>query len=64
MDKINEGRKLASDPEKFFNDLNNENNENKFDVFANYLGKGIFVNKNDEEEPEQKPDINELNPDY
>ena len=63
MSKIEEGRKLAGEPEKFYNDLNDENNENKFDVFASYLGKGIFVNKNDEE-PEQKPDINALTSDY
>ena len=63
MSKIEEGRKIAGEPEKFYNDLNNENNENKFDVFASYLGKGIFINKNDEE-PEQKPDINTLTSDY
>ena len=63
MNKIEEGKKLAGEPEKFYNDLNNENNENKFDVFASYLGKGIFINKNDEE-PEQKPDINALTSDY
>ena len=61
--KLDEGKKLAGEPEKFYNDLNNENNENKFDVFASYLGKGIFINKNDEE-PEQKPDINALTSDY
>ena len=61
--KLDEGKKLAGEPEKFYNDLNNENNENKFDVFASYLGKGIFINKNDEE-PEQKPDINALASDY
>ena len=61
--KLDEGKKLAGEPEKFYNDLNNENNENKFDVFASYLGKGIFINKNDEE-PEQKPDINTLTSDY
>ena len=63
ISKIEEGKKLAGEPEKFYNDLNNENNENKFDVFASYLGKGIFINKN-EEEPEQKPDINALTSDY
>ena len=63
ISKIDEGRKLAGEPEKFYNDLNNESNENKFDVFASYLGKGIFINKN-EEEPEQKPDINALTSDY
>ena len=65
--KIEEGKKLAKEPEKFYNDLNNENNENKFDIFASYLGKGIFINKNDEPEPseeEQKPEIDELTPDY
>ena len=61
--KIEEGKKLSGDPEKFYNDLNNENNENKFDVFASYLGKGIFVNKN-EEDSEPKPDINALTSDY
>ncbi len=61
--KLDEGKKLAGEPEKFYNDLNNENNENKFDVFASYLGKGIFINKNDEE-PEQKPDVNALTSDY
>ena len=65
--KIEDGKKLAKDPDKFYNDLNSESNENKFDVFASYLGKGIFVNKNDEEEQqdeEQKPEIDELSPDY
>ena len=63
IQKINEGRNLAKNPDQFYKDLNSENNENKFDVFASYLGKGIFINKN-EEEPEQKPDINDLNNDY
>ena len=65
--KIEDGRKLAKEPEKFYNDLKSESNENKFDVFASYLGKGIFINKNDEEEQqseEQKPEINELSSDY
>jgi hypothetical protein len=63
IQKINEGRNLAKNPDQFYKDLNSENNENKFDVFASYLGKGILINKN-EEEPEQKPDINDLNNDY
>ena len=64
ISKIDEGKKLASEPDKFYDELNNESNENKFDVFASYLGKGIFINKNEEEEQPQKPDINALTSDY
>ena len=60
LNKIEAGRKLAEDPEKFFNDIKNDNtNGKKFDIFAEYLGKGIFINKN--EEPEHKPEINNIN---
>ena len=54
LNKIEVGKKLAEDPQKFFSDIKGENNHNvkKFDVFAEYLGKGIFINKN--EEPEKK----------
>ena len=44
---------MAEEPEKFFNDIkSDQGNEKKFDIFAEYLGKGIFLNKH--EEPEQK----------
>ena len=57
MSKIEAGRKLAGEPNQFFEDISkDENNERKFDVFAEYLGKGIFINKN--EEPETKNEIN------
>ena len=60
LNKIDAGRKLAEEPEKFFNDIkNDQGNEKKFDIFAEYLGKGIFINKN--EEPEHKPDTNNIN---
>ena len=60
LNKIESGRKLAEDPDKFFNDIKDDNNhEKKFDIFAEYLGKGIFINKN--EEPEHKPDTNNIN---
>ena len=60
INKLEEGRKIANDPKQFYDDINNEENENKFDVFASYLGKGIFVNKNDPEN-EQKKEENEIN---
>ena len=55
LSKIEAGRKLADQPDKFFKDINDvKNADRKFDVFAEYLGKGIFINKN--EEPEVKGD--------
>ena len=63
LNKIEEGRKLAEDPEKFFNDIKDDSkHEKKFDIFAEYLGKGIFINKN--EEPEHKPEINNISSGY
>ena len=60
LNKIDAGRKLAEEPEKFFTDIkSDQGNEKKFDIFAEYLGKGIFINKN--EEPEHKPDTNNIN---
>lgn len=52
--KIEEGKILAGEPKKFFDELESNKEEKKFDIFAKYLGKGIFLNKN--EETEQKKD--------
>ena len=61
MSKIDAGRKLAGEPHQFFFFISkDENNERKFDIFAEYLGKGIFINKN--EEPEIKNEINTMTP--
>lgn len=51
MNRIEGGKKLAEDPKQFFDELK-RSNEKKFDIFAKYLGKGIFINKN--EEPDKK----------
>ena len=60
LNKIEAGRKLAEDPQQFFRDIQKDsNNDKKFDIFAEYLGKGVFINKN--EEPERKPDTNNIN---
>ena len=57
LSKIEAGKKLSEQPERFFRDINDEKNaDRKFDVFAEYLGKGIFNNKN--EEPELKSEQN------
>ena len=60
LNKIEAGRKLAEEPQQFFKDIQKDtNNDKKFDIFAEYLGKGVFINKN--EEPERKPDTNNIN---
>ena len=53
IDKIEDGERLAKEPEKYKEELDNEKHGNKFDVFANYLGKGIFVQVNSNVEEEQ-----------
>ncbi len=51
LNKIENGEKLAKEPQKYKEELDNEKEGNKFDIFANYLGKGVFVvNDNVEEE--------------
>ena len=40
--KIKKGKIIASDPKRFFNELESNKEEKKFDIFAKYLGKGIF----------------------
>ena len=56
MSKIEAGRKLAEQPDRFFKEINSDvNGDKKFDIFAEYLGKGIFINKN--EEPENKQEV-------
>ena len=66
INKLEEGKKLSQDPSSFFKDIAKEDNENKFDVFASYLGKGVFINKNDpENEPKKEEnEDNEINEDY
>ena len=60
LGKIEAGRKLAEEPQQFFKDIQKDsNNDKKFDIFAEYLGKGVFINKN--EEPEGKPESNNIN---
>ena len=61
MDKINEGRKLASDPEKFFNDLNNEALNTNYQNLENYDNKfSISENQNDRKEATQSSYQNEI----
>ena len=64
MNKIDAGRKLAGNPKQFFDEIaKDKNNEKKFDIFAEYLGKGIFINKN-EEPSEPKNDLNTINTNF
>ena len=64
MNKIDAGRKLADNPKQFFDEIaKDKNNEKKFDIFAEYLGKGIFINKN-EEPSEPKNDLNTINTNF
>ena len=56
--KIEEGKLIASDPKKFFNELESNKEEKKFDIFAKYLGKGIFLNKHEEAEQKNEGNIN------
>ena len=43
--QIEDGEKYASEPDKYQEELKKEK-QNKFDVFANFLGKGVFTNGN------------------
>ena len=43
FNKIENGERIAKEPEKYNEDLDNETKGNKFDIFASYLGKGVFV---------------------
>ena len=56
--KIEEGKLIASDPKKFFNELESNKEEKKFDIFAKYLGKGIFLNKHEEAEQKNEGNMN------
>ena len=50
LNKIEDGEKLAKEPDKYKEELDKEKEGNKFDIFADYLGKGVFVlNENAEE---------------
>ena len=61
MSKIEAGRKLAEQPDRFFKEINSDKNEDKkFDIFAEYLGKGIFINKNEEPEHKQEQNTNSI----
>ena len=53
---IEKGKKLAGDPEKYKEELNNENQGNKFDIFADYLGKGVFNQSNNNNSEEKQND--------
>ena len=46
LNKLDEGKIYIQDPSKYNEELNNENEGTKFDLFANVLGKGIFNNSN------------------
>ena len=48
LKKIEEGENYAKEPEKYLEDLNNKDQRNKFDVFADYIRKGIFIESKDE----------------
>ena len=49
LNKIETGRKMAEQQDSFFKDIAEDRNaDKKFDIFAEYLGKGIFINKNEE----------------
>ena len=41
--KIENGKNLASKPNKYKEELNMENKGDKFDVFADFLGRGVFI---------------------
>ena len=59
LSKIEAGKQLAEKPKEFFDKIKKDDNVKKFDIFAEYLGKGVFINKNDE--PEQKVESNTIN---
>ena len=42
FNKLEEGRIYIQEPSKYNEELNNENEGSKFDLFANILGKGVF----------------------
>ena len=46
LEKIEEGKKIAKD-NKIIKEMNNTDNEQKYDVFANYFGKSVFVKNNE-----------------
>ena len=47
FDKLEEGENFAKEPNKYIEELKKENQGNKFEVFASFLGKGIFnINEN------------------
>ena len=51
FNQIEEGEKYAREPDKYQEELNKEK-QNKFDVFANFLGKGVFTNGNNSDNKE------------
>ena len=59
LSKIEAGKQLAEKPKEFFDKIKKDDNIKKFDIFAEYLGKGVFINKN--EEPEKKVETNTIN---
>ena len=56
FNQIKEGEKYASEPDKYQEELKKEK-QNKFDVFANFLGRGVFTNGNNKED--EKEDNND-----
>ena len=50
LNKIEEGEKYAREPEKFKEEIDNNNQGNIFNIFADYLGKGVFVEGNNNNE--------------
>ena len=42
FNKLDEGKIYIQEPSKYNEELNNENEGTKFDLFANILGKGVF----------------------
>ena len=46
LDKFEDGKKIAKE-NKFIDEINHTDNEKKYDVFANYFGKAVFIKENE-----------------
>ena len=46
LDKLEDGKKIAKE-NKFIDEINHTDNEKKYDVFANYFGKAVFIKENE-----------------